>query len=72
MSQKVAIVFIDLNSEDSYPAIDCDVLMKLIKEVLELWSSTIKFGLERLDYLHVDVELHAIGEVQNSLEEGCW
>jgi len=28
--------------------------------------------LERLDSLDVDVELHLIGEVQGSLEEGCW
>jgi len=69
---EIAIDSVNLYSEDCCPAIDCNALMKLIKEVLELWSSAIEFGLERFDSLGVDVELHAISEVQNSLEKGCW
>jgi len=31
--------------------------MKLVKEVLELWSSAIELRLERLDSLSVDIDL---------------
>jgi len=36
---------IDLYGKDRCPAKDCNVLMKLINEVLKLWSSAIKFRL---------------------------
>jgi len=61
---------INLYSKDFCPAIDCNALMKLVKEVLQLWSSAIKLRLERFGSLGVDVELHSISEVQSSLEEG--
>jgi len=48
---------INLYSKDSCPAIDCNALMKLVKEVLELWSSAIELRLERLDSLSVDIDL---------------